>query len=167
MTMTRRRSGKCHRQGYYHEVAFGFERHIHVLLLTETRPTTKKIKDLTVFIYNATAFAGERTDCLFGTLTEGADNVFTTKALDATTGTKTIFVAANATTEIKQVMKANTANGLSGRPWVQSCQPSQQPTVFIFSTTGHTGDLVEVGDANYATNNVKVTLQRLASVAAV
>ena len=129
----------------------------------------KKIKDLTVFIYNANGILESEQTVLFGTLTEGADNVFTTKALDATTGTKTIFVAANATTEIKQVMKANTANGLSGRPLGAELSTITATDGFaMFSTTGHTGDLVEVGDANYATNNnVKVTLQRLASKVAV
>lgn len=38
----------------------------------------------------------------------------------------------------------------------------------MFSTQGHKGDLVEIGDANYNTNNnVAVTLQRLASKVAV
>ena len=129
----------------------------------------KNIKDLTVFIYNANGILESEETVLFGTLTEGADNVYTTTALDATTGTKTIFVAANATTEIKQVMKANTANGLSGRPLGVALSTITAADGFaMFSTTGHTGDLVEVGDANYATNNnVKVTLQRLASKVAV
>lgn len=76
----------------------------------------KKIKDLTVFIYNANGILESEKTVLFNELVPGANNVYTTAELKATTGTKTIFVAANATDEIKAAMKANTVNGLSGTP---------------------------------------------------
>lgn len=129
----------------------------------------KKIKDLTVFIYNANGILESEKTVLFNTLAPGADNVFTTGALDATTGTKTIFVAANATDEIKAAMKASTANGLLGRPLGAELSTITATDGFaMFSTTGHTGDLVEVGHADYNTKNkVTVKLQRLASKVAV
>lgn len=129
----------------------------------------KKIKDLTVFIYNANGILESEQTVDFGELKKGVDNVFTTGDLKATTGTKTIFVAANATTEIKAAMKASTANGLSGRPLGAELSTITATEGFaMFSTTGHTGELVEVGAADFDTKNkVTVSLQRLASKVAV
>lgn len=129
----------------------------------------KKIKDLTVFIYGANGILESEQTVLFGALTPGVDNVYTTGELKATTGQKTIFVAANATTEIKAAMKANSANGLSGRPLGAALSTITSADGFaMFSTSGHAGELVEVGAADFDTkNNVKVTLQRLASKVAV
>ncbi|WP_342997989.1 Mfa1 family fimbria major subunit [Bacteroides ovatus] len=129
----------------------------------------KKIKDLTVFIYNANGILESEKTVLFDELVPGANNVYTTAELKATTGTKTIFVAANATDEIKAAMKANTVNGLSGHPLgVKLSTITATDGFAMFSTQGHKGDLVEIGDANYNTNNnVAVTLQRLASKVAV
>lgn len=129
----------------------------------------KKIKDLTVFIYNANGILESEQTVLLKDLTEGADNVYTTGDLKATTGTKTIFVAANATAEIKQAMKATSAAGLSGRPLGAALSTITAADGFaMFSTQGHAGELVEAGAADFdAKNNVKVTLQRLASKVAV
>lgn len=132
--------------------------------------TETTIENLNVFIYGANGIFEKDYTIPFNQLTEGADNKWTTAELVATTGAKTIYVGANMTAGMIGIMKATSANGLSGKGVNTLVADITQDNKFVmFSTTGATPTLVEDNDANGvpADNQVGVTIQRLAAKIAV
>lgn len=134
--------------------------------------TETDIKNLHVFIYGANGIFEKEHTIAFADLTPGADNVWTTKELAATTGTKTIYVGANMPEAMLQIMRATPANGLSGKGVNTLVANITKANEFVmFSTVGATPTLIEDADPSPdvtpTENQVKVDLQRLAAKIAV
>lgn len=134
----------------------------------------KKIDNLNVYIYDANGFfEKEHILNLANDFEEGANNVWTTnKVLEATTGKKTIYVGANMTAGMKQIMKANSAQALAKKGVGAALTEITDNNGFVmFSTTAAGNTLKATAEdqpANIpADNQVTVTLQRLAAKIAV
>ena len=136
--------------------------------------TETDIKNLHVFIYGANGIFEKEHTIAFADLTEDPanDNVWTTKELAATTGTKTIYVGANMTQNMIGIMKSTSVNGLSGKGVNTLVADITKDNEFVmFSTVGATPTLIEDADPSPdvtpTENQVKVDLQRLAAKIAV
>lgn len=126
------------------------------------------IENLNVFIYGANGVFEKEYTIPFAQLTDAGDNKYTTKELIATTGSKTIYVGANMTGGMIGLMKGTSANGLSGKGVNETLANISTAKKFVmFSTVGATPTLIEDNDNDPDTtpteNQIKVTLQRLAS----
>lgn len=137
-------------------------------------PKETDIENLHVFIYGANGIFEKEHTIPFGELKEDPanDNVWTTKELVATTGAKTIYVGANMTAGMIGIMKATSANGLSGKGVNEVLANITTDNKFVmFSTVGATPTLIEdkdpSPDVTPTENQVTVTLQRLAAKIAV
>lgn len=134
----------------------------------------KKIDNLNVYIYDANGiFEKEHILNLANDFEEGANNVWTTnKVLEATTGKKTIYVGANMTAGMKQIMKANSAQALAKKGVGATLTEITDNNGFVMFSTVAAGNTLkataEDQPANIpADNQVTVTLQRLAAKIAV
>ena len=134
----------------------------------------KKIDNLNVYIYDANGiFEKEHILNLADDFEEGANNVWTTnKVLEATTGKKTIYVGANMTAGMKQIMKANSAQALAKKGVGATLTEITGNNGFVMFSTVAAGNTLKATDANQANqipteNQVTVTLQRLAAKIAV
>lgn len=134
----------------------------------------KKIDNLNVYIYDANGiFEKEHILNLANDFEEGANNVWTTnKVLEATTGKKTIYVGANMTAGMKQIMKANSAQALAKKGVGATLTEITDNNGFVMFSTVAAGNTLkataEDQPANIPTENqVTVTLQRLAAKIAV
>lgn len=134
----------------------------------------KKIKDLNVYIYNANGiFEKEHQLNLVTDFKEGVDNVWTTnKVLETTTGKKTIYVGANMTAGMKQIMKANSVQALAKKGVGAALAEITNTDGFVmFSTTAADNTFVATAETQPenipGANQVQVTLQRLAAKIAV
>lgn len=134
----------------------------------------KKIDNLNVYIYDANGiFEKEHILNLANDFEEGANNVWTTnKVLEATTGKKTIYVGANMTAGMKQIMKANSAQALAKKGVGATLTEITGNNGFVMFSTVAAGNTLKATDANQADqipteNQVTVTLQRLAAKIAV
>ena len=134
----------------------------------------KKIDNLNVYIYDANGiFEKEHILNLANDFEEGANNVWTTnKVLEATTGKKTIYVGANMTAGMKQIMKANSAQALAKKGVGATLTEITGNNGFVMFSTVAAGNTLKATDANQANqipteNQVTVALQRLAAKIAV
>ena len=134
----------------------------------------KKIDNLNVYIYDANGiFEKEHILNLANDFEEGVNNVWTTnKVLEATTGKKTIYVGANMTAGMKQIMKANSAQALAKKGVGATLTEITDNNGFVMFSTVAAGNTLkataEDQPANIpADNQVTVTLQRLAAKIAV
>ena len=134
----------------------------------------KKIKDLNVYIYDANGiFEKEHQLNLANDFKEGVDNVWTTnKVLETTTGKKTIYVGANMTVGMKQIMKANSAQALAKKGVGAALAEITNTEGFVmFSTTAADNTFEATAETQPdnipVANQVQVTLQRLAAKIAV
>lgn len=134
----------------------------------------KKIDNLNVYIYDANGiFEKEHILNLANDFEEGANNVWTTnKVLEATTGKKTIYVGANMTDAMKQIMKANSAQALAKKGVGAALSDITTDNKFVMFSTVAAGNTLKATGANQADqipteNQVTVTLQRLAAKIAV
>lgn len=134
----------------------------------------KKIDNLNVYIYDANGiFEKEHILNLANDFEEGANNVWTTnKVLEATTGKKTIYVGANMTDAMKQIMKANSAQALAKKGVGATLTEITGNNGFVMFSTVAAGNTLKATDANQANqipteNQATVTLQRLAAKIAV
>uniref|UniRef100_UPI00356651C8 Mfa1 family fimbria major subunit n=1 Tax=Bacteroides fragilis TaxID=817 RepID=UPI00356651C8 len=140
---------------------------------SKTEETT--IEKLQVYIYNDKGIFEKEHEIPFADLKEvaGQDNQYaTTNILEATTGKKTIYVGANMTAGMKQIMKANSVQALAKKGVGATLSDITTDNKFVmFSTTAAGNTFVataaDQADNIPADNQVKVTLQRLAAKIAV
>ena len=140
---------------------------------SKTEETT--IEKLQVYIYNDKGIFEKEHEIPFAELEEvaGHDNQYATKnILAATTGKKTIYVGANMTDAMKQIMKANSAQALAKKGVGAALSDITVDNKFVMFSTVAAGNTLkataEDQPANIpADNQVKVTLQRLAAKIAV
>lgn len=133
------------------------------------------IDKLQVYIYNDKGIFEKEHEIPFAELDEvvGQDNKYTTKnILAATTGKKTIYVGANMTDAMKQIMKANSAQALAKKGVGAALSDITTDNEFVMFSTVAAGNTLKATDANQADqipteNQVTVTLQRLAAKIAV
>lgn len=133
----------------------------------------KKIKNLNVYIYDANGIFEKEHEIPFDQLTDAGENKYVTaNQLDATTGQKTIYVGANMTDAMKQIMKANSAQALAKKGVGAALTEITDNNGFVMFSTTAAGNKLKALDANQpnqlpAENQVTVTLQRLAAKIAV
>lgn len=135
----------------------------------------KKIKDLNVYIYDANGIFEKEHTIQFVDLKEvvGQNNQYVTQnVLETTTGKKTIYVGANMTAGMKQIMKANSAQALAKKGVGATLAEITNTDGFVmFSTTAADNTFVATAEKQPdnipADNQVTVTLQRLAAKIAV
>ena len=135
----------------------------------------KKIEKLQVYIYNDKGIFEKEHEIPFADLKEvvGENNKYaTTKILEATTGKKTIYVGANMTAGMKQIMKANSVQALAKKGVGAALTEITDNNGFVMFSTVAAGNTLkataEDQPANIpADNQVTVTLQRLAAKIAV
>ena len=135
----------------------------------------KKIDKLQVYIYNDKGIFEKEHEISFADLEEvaGQGNQYATKnILAATTGKKTIYVGANMTAGMKQIMKANSVQALAKKGVGAALTEITAQTGFVMFSTVAAGNTLKATDANQADqipadNQVTVTLQRLAAKIAV
>lgn len=140
---------------------------------SKTEETT--IDKLQVYIYNDKGIFEKEHEIPFAELDEvvGEDNKYATKnILAATTGKKTIYVGANMTDAMKQIMKANSAQALAKKGVGAALSDITTNNKFVMFSTVAAGNTLKATDANQADqipteNQVTVTLQRLAAKIAV
>lgn len=140
---------------------------------SKTEETT--IDKLQVYIYNDKGIFEKEHEISFAELNEvaGEDNKYATKnILAATTGKKTIYVGANMTDAMKQIMKANSAQALAKKGVGAALSDITTDNKFVMFSTVAAGNTLKATDANQADqipteNQVTVTLQRLAAKIAV
>lgn len=140
---------------------------------SKTEETT--IDKLQVYIYNDKGIFEKEHEIPFAELDEvvGEDNKYATKnILAATTGKKTIYVGANMTDAMKQIMKANSAQALAKKGVGAALSDITTDNKFVMFSTVAAGNTLKATDANQADqipteNQVTVTLQRLAAKIAV
>lgn len=140
---------------------------------SKTEETT--IDKLQVYIYNDKGIFEKEHEISFAELDEvvGEDNKYATKnILAATTGKKTIYVGANMTDAMKQIMKANSAQALAKKGVGAALSDITTDNKFVMFSTVAAGNTLKATDANQANqipteNQVTVTLQRLAAKIAV
>lgn len=140
---------------------------------SKTEETT--IDKLQVYIYNDKGIFEKEHEISFAELEEvvGHDNQYATKnILAATTGKKTIYVGANMTDAMKQIMKANSAQALAKKGVDAALCDITTDNKFVMFSTVAAGNTLKATDANQADqvpadNQVTVTLQRLAAKIAV
>lgn len=140
---------------------------------SKTEETT--IEKLQVYIYNDKGIFEKEHEIPFAELEEvaGQDNKYATKnILAATTGKKTIYVGANMTDAMKQIMKANSAQALAKKGVGAALSDITIDNKFVMFSTVAAGNTLKAIDANQADqvpadNQVTVTLQRLAAKIAV
>lgn len=140
---------------------------------SKTEETT--IDKLQVYIYNDKGIFEKEHEISFAELDEvaGEDNKYATKnILAATTGKKTIYVGANMTDAMKQIMKANSAQALAKKGVGAALSDITTDNKFVMFSTVAAGNTLKATDANQADqipteNQVTVTLQRLAAKIAV
>lgn len=140
---------------------------------SKTEETT--IDKLQVYIYNDKGIFEKEHEIPFAELEEvaGHDNQYATKnILAATTGKKTIYVGANMTDAMKQIMKANSAQALAKKGVGAALSDITTDNKFVMFSTVAAGNTLKATDANQADqipteNQVTVTLQRLAAKIAV
>ena len=140
---------------------------------SKTEETT--IDKLQVYIYNDKGIFEKEHEIPFAELDEvvGQDNKYATKnILAATTGKKTIYVGANMTDAMKQIMKANSAQALAKKGVGAALSDITTDNKFVMFSTVAAGNTLKATDANQADqipteNQVTVTLQRLAAKIAV
>lgn len=133
------------------------------------------IDKLQVYIYNDKGIFEKEHEIPFAELDEvaGQDNKYATKnILAATTGKKTIYVGANMTDAMKQIMKANSAQALAKKGVGAALNDITTDNKFVMFSTVAAGNTLKATDANQADqipaeNQVTVTLQRLAAKIAV
>ena len=133
------------------------------------------IDKLQVYIYNDKGIFEKEHEIPFAELEEvaGHDNQYATKnILAATTGKKTIYVGANMTDAMKQIMKANSAQALAKKGVGAALSDITTDNKFVMFSTVAAGNTLKATDANQADqipteNQVTVTLQRLAAKIAV
>lgn len=133
----------------------------------------KKIKNLNVYIYDANGIFEKEHEIPFDQLTDDGENKYVTaNQLDATTGQKTIYVGANMTDAMKQIMKANSVQALAKKGVGAALTEITDNNGFVMFSTTAAGNTLKALDANQpdqlpAENQVTVTLQRLAAKIAV
>ena len=133
----------------------------------------KKIKNLNVYIYDANGIFEKEHEIPFDQLTDDGENKYVTaNQLDATTGQKTIYVGANMTGAMKQIMKANSVQALAKKGVGAALTEITDNNGFVMFSTTAAGNTLKALDANQpnqlpAENQVTVTLQRLAAKIAV
>lgn len=133
----------------------------------------KKIKNLNVYIYDANGIFEKEHEIPFDQLIDDGENKYVTaKQLDATTGQKTIYVGANMTDAMKQIMKANSVQALAKKGVGAALTEITDNNGFVMFSTTAAGNTLKALDANQpnqlpAENQVTVTLQRLAAKIAV
>lgn len=140
---------------------------------SKTEETT--IDKLQVYIYNDKGIFEKEHEIPFTELDAvvGQDNQYATKnILAATTGKKTIYVGANMTDAMKQIMKANSAQALAKKGVSAALSDITTDNKFVMFSTVAAGNTLKATDANQADqipteNRVTVTLQRLAAKIAV
>lgn len=140
---------------------------------SKTEETT--IDKLQVYIYNDKGIFEKEHEISFAELDEvvGEENKYATKnILAATTGKKTIYVGANMTDAMKQIMKANSAQALAKKGVGAALSDITTDNKFVMFSTVAAGNTLKATDANQADqipteNQVTVTLQRLAAKIAV
>lgn len=140
---------------------------------SKTEETT--IDKLQVYIYNDKGIFEKEHEIPFAELEEvvGHDNQYATKnRLAATTGKKTIYVGANMTDGMKQIMKANSVQALAKKGVGAALSDITTDNKFVMFSTVAAGNTLKATDANQADqipteNQVTVTLQRLAAKIAV
>lgn len=140
---------------------------------SKTEETT--IDKLQVYIYNDKGIFEKEHEIPFAELEEvaGHDNQYATKnILAATTGKKTIYVGANMTGAMKQIMKANSAQALAKKGVGAALSDITTDNKFVMFSTVAAGNTLKATDANQADqipvdNQVTVKLQRLAAKIAV
>lgn len=135
----------------------------------------KKIEKLQVYIYNDKGILEKEHEISFADLQEvvGQDNQYATKnILAATTGKKTIYVGANMTAGMKQIMKANSVQALAKKGVGAALTEITDNNGFVMFSTTAAGNTLKATDADQADqipvdNQVTVKLQRLAAKIAV
>lgn len=135
----------------------------------------KKIEKLQVYIYNDKGIFEKEHEIPFADLKEvvGENNKYaTTKILEATTGKKTIYVGANMTAGMKQIMKANSAQALAKKGVGATLTEITDNNGFVMFSTVAAGNTLKATNENQVDqipteNQVTVTLQRLAAKIAV
>lgn len=133
----------------------------------------KKIKNLNVYIYDANGIFEKEHEIPFDQLTDDGENKYVTaNQLDATTGQKTIYVGANMTDAMKQIMKANSVQALAKKGVGAALTEITDNNGFVMFSTTAAGNTLKALDANQpnqlpAENQVTVKLQRLAAKIAV
>lgn len=134
----------------------------------------KKIESLNVYIYDANGiFEKEHQLNLANDFQEGGENVWiTNKVLETTTGKKTIYVGANMTDAMKQIMKANSAKALAKKGVDATLNDITTANKFVMFSTEAADNTFETTDKKQpneipAANQVQVKLQRLAAKIAV
>lgn len=140
---------------------------------SKTEETT--IDKLQVYIYNDKGIFEKEHEIPFAELDEvvGQDNQYATKnLLEATTGKKTIYVGANMTDAMKQIMKANSVQALAKKGVGAALSDITTDNKFVMFSTVAAGNTLKATGANQADqipteNQVTVTLQRLAAKIAV
>ena len=140
---------------------------------SKTEETT--IEKLQVYIYNDKGIFEKEHEIPFAELEEvaGHNNQYATKnILAATTGKKTIYVGANMTDGMKQIMKANSVQALAKKGVGAALSDITTDNKFVMFSTVAAGNTLKATDANQADqipteNQVTVTLQRLAAKIAV
>lgn len=140
---------------------------------SKTEETT--IEKLQVYIYNDKGIFEKEHEIPFAELDEvvGQDNQYATKnILEATTGKKTIYVGANMTDRMKQIMKANSVQALAKKGVGAALSDITTDGKFVMFSTVAAGNTLKATDANQADqvpteNQVTVKLQRLAAKIAV
>lgn len=133
------------------------------------------IDKLQVYIYNDKGIFEKEHEIPFAELDEvaGQDNKYATKnILAATTGKKTIYVGANMTDAMKQIMKANSAQALAKKGVGAALRDITTDNKFVMFSTVAAGNTFVATAENQADNipadnQVTVTLQRLAAKIAV
>lgn len=131
-----------------------------------------KITHLNVFIYDKNGVLENAQKILMDDLTEeGTDNVYTTKALKATTGTKTVYVGLNMTDAMVAQLKATAAQNLTSTAAKVALNDLTNETngFVMFSTQGKSATFVAVPEEGGIpeANKVTLTVERLASKIAV
>lgn len=133
------------------------------------------IENLQVYIYNDKGIFEKEHEIPFAELKEvaGQDNQYATKnILEATTGKKTIYVGANMTDAMKQIMKANSVQALAKKGVGATLSDITTDNKFVMFSTVAAGNTFVATAENQAdnipaNNQVTVTLQRLAAKIAV
>ena len=130
------------------------------------------VKELSLFIYDGNGTLEKDYEIPRDQLSADAGgNKFTTKPLETSTGSKTIYVGLNMTGAMKQVMKANSVNTLDRAVVTGTLEEltNKQDGFAMFSIVGKTADFqVTAKDEEIPqANKVEVQVQRLAAKIAV
>lgn len=131
-----------------------------------------EVKELSLFIYDGNGILEKEYEIEHTELTvEESGKKYTTGPLEASTGSKTIYVGLNMTDEMKRVMKANPVNALDGAVVTNKLEELTSTTdgFAMFSAAGKSADFQPVAEDDEVpqANKVEVQVQRMAAKIAV